>query len=82
MAALACSSGLGDEEGLTVTVLLRAPADSRPVRSGWLVLTVLAAVFYALGWSAAKVCAAVVWCAAAVKVGWREGRKARHEPVG
>jgi hypothetical protein len=70
-----------------VTVLQRVPVDrisieARRVQLGRVLLTLLAGVFYLLGWSVAKLFGALVWCAVAVKVGWSEGRKVQHEPAG
>jgi hypothetical protein len=58
-------------------------AEARQVRAGRLLVTLIAAVFYSMGWFAAKVFGAVIWCAVAVRVGWSEGRKAPgHDPAG
>ena len=64
-----------------MTVLDRIPlerisAEAERVHVGRLLLTLLAGFFYLIGWLAAKVCLAVVWCCVAVKVGFQEGRKA------
>lgn len=61
-------------------VLDRVPVDrittqARDVRFGRTILTIIAAVFFSLGWVVAKVWLAVVWCAVAVKVGWAEARR-------
>lgn len=66
------------------TVLDRVPVDrittqARDVRFGHTVLTVIAAVFFSLGWMVAKVWLAIVWCAVAVKVGWQEARYPTNE---
>lgn len=53
----------------------RISAEAREVRFGRAVLTAIAAVFYVVGWLAAAVWLAVVWCATAVKVGWQEARQ-------
>jgi hypothetical protein len=37
-----------------------------------IVLTVIAAVLFALGWLAGKACVAAAWCWAALAVGWDE----------
>jgi len=59
----------------------RVTAQAREIHIGRLVLTVLAAVLFAVGWSAGKVVTvvggALVWSFAAVKVGWNDGRR-RH----
>lgn len=65
-------------------VLDRVPVDrittqARDVHFGRTVLTIIAAVFFSLGWIVAKVWLAVVWCAVAVKVGWAEARTPRNE---
>jgi hypothetical protein len=55
----------------------RVTAATPDVHIGRLLATVLAAVFYALGWVAAKtvrvVVFAVSWSFTAVRLGWREG---------
>ena len=56
-------------------------AQARQVRAGRLLLTLIAAVFYAIGWAAGRVFLAVVWCAVAVKVGWQAGA-VRGGPAG
>ena len=66
-----------------MAVLSRVPVDqigaqARQARPGLAVLTVIAAVFFGLGWCAAKAVLAVAWCAVAVREGWREGRKAQR----
>lgn len=67
-----------------MTVLERVPLDqitreARDIHFTRTVLTVIAAVLFGLGWTAAKTFTAgwftLAWCAAAVRVGWREGRK-------
>ncbi|MBO0813548.1 MAG: hypothetical protein J2P30_00105 [Actinobacteria bacterium] len=54
-------------------------AEARQIRAGRALLTVLAAVLFGIGWLAAKTVTgswlAVTWSVAAVKVGWREGRR-------
>jgi hypothetical protein len=49
-------------------------ARAHEVRFGRTVLTVIAAVFFGIGWIIAKAWLAVAWCAVAVRVGWQEGR--------
>lgn len=65
------------------TVLARVPlerisAEARQMSVGRGVLLVLGGVLFVLGWLVAKAftvtAAAVVWCAAAVKVGWKSAR--------
>jgi hypothetical protein len=51
-----------------------------------LLLTVLAALLYAVGWTAGLVSLLVVWCFTAVAVGWDDARTLRalerqQEPV-
>lgn len=48
-------------------------AQARDIRLGRVLLTVLAAVFFALGWTVGRVFLGVAWCAVAVKVGWQAG---------
>ena len=71
----------GDEE-MAVTVFDqtlpgRVTASTPDVHVGRLLATVLAALFYALGWVAARTVRVVVFAAAwsftAVRLGWREG---------
>lgn len=50
-------------------------AQARQVNVGRVLLTLFAAFFYAIGWTAGKALLAVVWCAVAVKVGFTEARK-------
>ncbi len=65
-------------------VLDRVPLDrisdeAREVHFGRTLLTILAGVFFGLGWLAAKafrlVWLAIVWVGVAVKIGWMEARK-------
>jgi hypothetical protein len=56
---------------LPVDEITRQASDIRP---GRVLLTVLAAVFFAIGWTVARVFLGVVWCAVAVKVGFQAGR--------
>lgn len=57
----------------------RITTEAREVRFGRIILTLLAGLFYGLGWVTAKVFSvswrAMAWLATAVKVGWQEGRK-------
>lgn len=57
----------------------RITAEARQVHFGRVVLTVIAAVLYGIGWIAARtfgvIWLAAAWTAVAVKVGWVEGRK-------
>jgi hypothetical protein len=67
--------------GAPVTAVLeRVPVDrisveARSVHAGRVLLTVFAALFFAIGWVTAKAWLAVAWCAVAVKVGWQEARE-------
>ena len=74
-----------------MTVLDRVPlerisAEARQVQVGRLLLTLLAGLFYLIGWLVAKLLVGVVWCCIAVKVGYVEAggpvRKARRGPAG
>ena len=60
-------------------VLDRITTQAREIRFSRVLLTVLASVFYVIGWTAARtfgvVWLAMTWTAVAVKVGWQEGRK-------
>lgn len=60
-------------------VVDRITAQAREIRFSRVFLTVLAGVFYALGWITARafgvIWLAMTWTAVAVKVGWQEGRK-------
>lgn len=70
-----------------MTALLeRVPVDritreARDAHPGVVVLTVIAAVLYGVGWLVAKafgvVWLAAAWCGVAVKVGWQEARASR-----
>lgn len=59
------------------TLPARVTAQAPDVHVGRLLATVLAALFYALGWTAAKTVRVVVfalaWSFTAVRLGWREG---------
>jgi hypothetical protein len=60
------------------TITQRVPLDditrqAREVRPGRVALTVLAAVFFGLGWCAGRAFLGVAWLAVAVKVGWQAG---------
>jgi hypothetical protein len=48
--------------------------EAQEVRFGRILLAVLAAVFFGIGWAAARFFLALAWCAVAVRVGWQEGR--------
>ena len=80
-----------------MTVLDRVPLETinvqaRQVEFGRLLLTVIAAALYGLGWLAAKtvtvtgkllgaVWLALAWSAVAVKVGWNEARAGTRGPA-
>jgi hypothetical protein len=56
----------------------RVPLDqitrqARDVRFGRVLLTVLAAVFFGIGWAVGRFFYALAWCAVAVRVGWQAG---------
>jgi hypothetical protein len=55
-------------------------AQARQVRFGRMLLTVFAAVFFAIGWTVGRVFFALAWCGVAVRVGWQAGRA--HGPAG
>lgn len=46
----------------------------------FVVLTLIAAVLYAIGWVAGKVSLLVVWCWIALAVGWDEARTLARAP--
>jgi len=56
----------------------RISAEAREVHFGRVLLTIVAAVLFGIGWVAYKVCRtallALAWCAVAVKVGWQDAR--------
>ncbi len=65
---------------MATALLERIPVEeigvqARQARPGRAVLTVIAAVFFGLGWCAAKSVLAVSWACVAVREGWREGRR-------
>jgi hypothetical protein len=67
------------EEPTMATVLERVPVDrirveAREIQFGRTLLTIFAAVFFAVGWVAGRAWGALAWSAAAVKVGWQEAR--------
>lgn len=62
-----------------MAVLDRVPVDditdrARQVHLGRVLLTVVAAVFFSIGWIAGAAFMAIAWCGTAVKVGWVESR--------
>lgn len=52
----------------------RISVEARQVHLGRVLLTLFAALFFAIGWVAGKAFLAVAWCGVAVKVGWQEAR--------
>lgn len=63
-----------------MAVLDRVPVDditeqAQQVHFGRVLLTVFAAVFFAIGWLAGAAFMAIAWCGTAVKVGWLEARR-------
>lgn len=66
------------------TVLERVPVDqitaeARQVNVLQVVLTMIAAVFYGVGWVVGKFFLVLAWCAVAVRTGWREARAPRPD---
>ena len=57
-------------------------AQARQVRFGQVLLTVLAAVFFGLGWAVGRFFLALAWCAVAVKLGWQAGAARGPAPTG
>lgn len=59
----------------------RIGVEARDMHPAATLLTLIAALLYAVGWAAAKVLGVIwlglCWCAAAVKVGWSESRGKR-----
>jgi uncharacterized membrane protein YedE/YeeE len=59
----------------------RITAEARQVQFGRVVLTVLAAVLFGVGWVVARAFGVLwlvaAWTATAVRIGWQEGRKPR-----
>ncbi|MBM7788863.1 hypothetical protein [Tenggerimyces flavus] len=69
-----------------MTVLDRVPVDAiteqaKQVNVGRVVLTVLAALLFGLGWLVGAFVLALAWCGTAIKVGYLEGRR-REQGVG
>ena len=48
---------------------------AREVALGRTLLTVVAAVFFAIGWIASTAWLALCWCAVAVRAGWRQAQR-------
>jgi hypothetical protein len=59
-----------------------AAAMAGRVHIGRLLLTLVAGVFWALGWVAAKAVFVVLWCFAAAKAGWKDARRMSEAPRG
>lgn len=66
------------------TILERVPLDRITTEAGRIhfwrtVLTIIAGLFFCLGWIVAKtfmvIWAAIAWCVAAAKIGWHDARK-------
>jgi len=61
------------------TLAERVTVEARPVEIRKALLTVVAAVLYAIGWLAAGIVLAAVnavrWSVAAVRLGWSDGRE-------
>jgi hypothetical protein len=53
----------------------RISAEARQIHFGEILLALIGAVFYGLGWSVSKALLAVAWCLAAVKLGWADARR-------
>lgn len=57
----------------------RIGADAREVQFGRLLVTLIVAVFFGVGWVAAKLWLGVAFAGVAVKAGWIEARKPRSQ---
>lgn len=57
-------------------------AQAREVHFGRALLTVIAAVFFAIGWVVARSFFCVAWCGTAVRLGWVAGRRPQAPPPG
>lgn len=53
----------------------RISTEARQIRFAEILLAVIGAVFYGLGWSVSKALLGVAWCLAAVKLGWADARR-------
>ncbi|MBI1757987.1 MAG: hypothetical protein HYR62_01945 [Actinobacteria bacterium] len=53
---------------------------TRTVDVGRVLLTVLAAIFYGLGWIIGRMVFAVAWGGSAVRVGYSDGRRGVRDP--
>lgn len=61
------------------TVIERVPLDrinarAQEIRLGHALAALFAGILFVVGWLAAKAVGGVVWCAAAVVVGWQTAR--------
>lgn len=72
-----------------MTVLTQVPVEditarARQVQFGRVLLTIIAAILYGVGWVAAKVLGglwlALAWSVVAIKVGWTEARAGTRGP--
>lgn len=62
---------------IDATSLDQIGAKARDIDPGRLLLTIIAAVFYVVGWVPSKLVLGVFWCCAAIRLGWVEARKPR-----
>jgi hypothetical protein len=60
----------------------RVRAEARELHPGWTLLTLLVGLFWVVGWLAGKAVVGLVFCAAAVKVGYQEARAPTGGPPG
>jgi hypothetical protein len=58
-----------------VAVLEQTHTANRQLQVGRIVLTVLAAPLWLLGWLAGTVALAILWMCAAIKLGWTDSRR-------
>lgn len=57
----------------------RISAEAREIHFGRVLLTLLAAVLFGVGWVASKAVLSVAWVCAAVRVGWVEARASKAD---
>lgn len=67
---------------LEAVPLERVRAEARDVHPGRTLLTLLVGLFWLIGWLAGKAVMGLVFCAAAVKVGYQEARAPTGGPRG
>lgn len=67
---------------LQAVPLERVRAEARELHPGRTLLTLLVGLFWALGWLAGKTVTGLVFCWAAVKVGYQEARAPTGGPRG